>query len=147
MKDQSVFKSFPDRPTLLEELKNKGKRQVLLVNGHFHTPFSFSAFTEIEQAFRMAKAEGVQVLGINDFYTTDGYPEFAGLAEKYKIFPLFNIEFMALQRDLQAKGIRINDPANPGRIYMSGKGLSYPFKMDQPELALLEQVQRESNIQ
>ena len=101
MSNQSLFSNFPGKQTLLSELKNKGQQKDLLVNGHFHTPYSFSAFTEIEQPFRMAEAEGVQVLGINDFYTTDGYAEFAGLAVKYKIFPLFNIEFMALQRDLQ----------------------------------------------
>jgi hypothetical protein len=95
----------------------------------------------------MAEAEGIQVLGINDFYTTDGYAEFAELALKYKIFPLFNIEFMALQSDEQAKGIRVNDPANPGRTYMSGKGLSYPVNIEKAQLALLEQVQRESNVQ
>ncbi|OFX32449.1 MAG: hypothetical protein A2W90_05555 [Bacteroidetes bacterium GWF2_42_66] len=119
----------------------------ILVNGHFHTPFSFSAFTEIEQAFTMAQDEGVQVLGINDFYTTDGYEEFTGLARKYKIFPLYNIEFMALQKDEQANNIRVNDPNNPGRTYFSGKGLSFPFKLNEKYQALLEQVQEESNIQ
>lgn len=145
MNNQSPFLGFPGKQELLEQ--SGADTQVLLVNGHFHTPFSFSAFTEIEQAFTMAKAEGVQVLGVNDFYTTDGYPEFAELAAKYKIFPLFNIEFMALQRDLQEAGVRVNDPANPGRTYMSGKGLSHPFKIGAEELALLQQVQHESNVQ
>lgn len=145
MNNQSPFLGFPGKQELLEQ--SGADTQVLLVNGHFHTPFSFSAFTEIEQAFTMAKAEGVQVLGVNDFYTTDGYPEFAELAAKYKIFPLFNIEFMALQRDLQEAGVRVNDPANPGRTYMSGKGLSHPFKIGADALALLQQVQHESNVQ
>jgi len=145
MNNQSPFSNYRGKQELLEQ--SGANTQVLLVNGHFHTPFSFSAFTEIEQAFTMAKAEGVQVLGVNDFYTTDGYPEFAELAAKYKIFPLFNIEFMALQRDLQEAGVRVNDPANPGRTYMSGKGLSHPFKIGAEELALLQQVQHESNVQ
>lgn len=145
MNNQSPFSNYPGKQELLEQ--SGADTQVLLVNGHFHTPFSFSAFTEIEQAFTMAKVEGVQVLGVNDFYTTDGYPEFAELAAKYKIFPLFNIEFMALQRDLQEQGIRVNDPANPGRTYMSGKGLSYPFTIGADALALLQQVQHESNVQ
>ncbi len=145
MDNQSPFSNFPGKQELLEQFGSD--TQVLLVNGHFHTPFSFSAFTEIKQAFAMAQAEGVQVLGVNDFYTTDGYPEFAELAARYKIFPLFNIEFMALQRDLQEAGVRVNDPANPGRTYMSGKGLSYPFKIGAGELALLQQVQHESNMQ
>ena len=146
MQDKSIFVNFPDKQTLLAEYKSITSK-VLLVNGHFHTPYSFSAFTEIEQVFRMAKAEGVQVLGINDFYTTDGYFEFAELADKYRIFPLFNIEFMALQNDLQDNRVRVNDPANPGRTYMSGKGLRHPFKIGKQELTLLEQVQHESNVQ
>jgi len=145
MNNQSPFSGFPGKQELLDQ--QGADTQVLLVNGHFHTPFSFSAFTEIEQAFRMAKDEGVQVLGVNDFYTTDGYSEFAELAAKYKIFPLFNIEFMALQRDLQEAGVRVNDPANPGRTYMSGKGLSHPFTIGADALALLQQVQHESNVQ
>lgn len=145
MDNQSPFSGFPGKQELLEQ--SGVDTQALLVNGHFHTPFSFSAFTEIEQAFRMAQSEGVQVLGVNDFYTSDGYPEFAALAAKYKIFPLFNIEFMALQRDLQEAGVRVNDPANPGRTYMSGKGLNHPFKIGAEALALLQQVQHESNVQ
>lgn len=146
MNKPSIFAEFPEKSVLLAEAKNK-PNNTLLVNGHFHTPFSFSAFTEIDQVFKMAEAEGVQVLGINDFYTTDGYAEFAALAAKYKIFPLFNIEFMSLQKDLQEANVRVNDPANPGRTYMSGKGLSFPFKIGKPEQALLEQVQHESNVQ
>jgi hypothetical protein len=147
MSDQSIFTGFPDKQTLLDEFKNKGLQKTLLVNGHFHTPFSFSAFTEIEQVFRMAEAEGIRVLGINDFYTTDGYAEFVKLAQEYRIFPLFNIEFMSLQKDLQSEGIRVNDPANPGRTYMSGKGLTQPLQIGNTEFALLEQVQKESNVQ
>jgi hypothetical protein len=147
MSNQSLFASYPGKQALLDELKKNGTPKVLLVNGHFHTPFSFSAFTEIEQPFKLAEAEGVQVLGINDFYTTDGYAEFAELALKYKIFPLFNIEFMSLQKDLQEANIRVNDPANPGRTYFSGKGLTSPLVLSGEQLRLLEQVQHESNVQ
>ena len=119
----------------------------ILVNGHFHTPYSFSAFSEIDQVLGMASKEGVQVLGINDFYTTDGYEEFASLAKKSKIYPLFNIEFMALQKDLQAEGVRVNDPNNPGRTYFSGKGLRYPLQINAEMLDRLFKVQEESNRQ
>lgn len=95
----------------------------------------------------MAKAEGISVLGINDFYTMDGYPEFTALAVQYRIFPLYNIEFMALQKDLQAAGVRVNDPNNPGRTYFSGKGLKFPVALSAPMLTLLTQVQVESNRQ
>ncbi|MGE5393111.1 MAG: hypothetical protein ACM3P1_00130 [Candidatus Saccharibacteria bacterium] len=145
MTKQSFFKDFPEKRELLSVKRTPGF--VPFVNGHFHTPYSFSAFTDIEQAFQLAEAEAVQVLGINDFYTTDGYREFASNASKYKIFPLFNIEFMALQKDLQQTGIRVNDPANPGRTYLSGKGLTYPLVLADPQMRLLQMVQQESNVQ
>ncbi len=144
---QTIFTSLPGEAELLRWASENADNKPLLVNGHFHTPFSFSAFTEIEQVFAMARNEGIQVLGINDFYTTDGYEEFTELARKYKIFPLYNIEFMALQKDEQANKIRVNDPNNPGRTYFSGKGLSFPFKLNEKYQSLLEQVQEESNIQ
>lgn len=103
--------------------------EVLGVNGHIHTPSSFSAFSDIEQPFTMARDEQIAVLGINDFYVTDGYDDFHRLAEVYRIYPLFNVEFIALDKKLQASGIRINDPGNPGRIYFSGKGLAYPQRL------------------
>jgi hypothetical protein len=147
MYDQSLFVTFPKPEVLTDHLRKDIAQSTMLVNGHFHTPYSFSAFTEIEQAFRMAEAEGVHVLGINDFYTTDGYAEFAELAVKYKIFPLFNIEFMALQKDLQEANVRVNDPANPGRTYLSGKGLTSPLVLEGESFRLLQQVRHESNIQ
>jgi len=140
MTSQSIFLSFPDQQSLLSEPARK-PHTALWVNGHFHTPFSFSAFTEMEQAFQMAEAEGVQVLGINDFYTTDGYNEFSALAKKYKIFPLFNIEFMSLQKDLQEANVRVNDPSNPGRTYLSGKGLTAPLVLADKQKKLLKSVQ------
>ena len=87
------------------------------------------------------------MLGINDFYTTDGYNEFADLAQKNKIFPLFNIEFMALQKDLQNEGVRVNDPSNPGRTYFSGKGLRQPSQMGRISTAKVKELQVESNRQ
>ena len=146
MLDKSVFDNYPG-PERLKAEAAKADQTVLQVNGHFHTPYSFSAFSEIRQAFDMAQREGVKILGINDFYTTDGYPEFSRLAGMYKIFPLFNIEFMSLQKDLQTAGIRVNDPNNPGRTYFSGKGLRYPVAMNAAMLERLAGVQDESNRQ
>jgi len=145
--NKSIFANFPETQALLDWYKNQPKKSIPDINGHMHTPHSFSAFSSIEQAFELAKAEGVSVLGINDFYTTDGYNEFADLAGKYKIFPLFNIEFMALQNDLQAAGIRVNDPSNPGRTYFSGKGLRQPAKMGDVSFKKVKDLQVESNHQ
>lgn len=125
-----------------------GKEDSLVkVNAHIHTPYSFSAFEDVEHPFRLAAAEGIGVLGINDFYTTDGYSEFAEFALKYRIFPLFNIEFMALQKELQQAGIRVNDPQNPGRTYLSGKGLRFPVSMGKESSLKMTSLQQESNRQ
>src|SRR5690554_2652704 len=142
-----VFSTFPDKESLLDWYKDHANDKIPEINGHIHTPYSFSAFSDIDLAFQMARQEGISVLGINDFYTADGYPEFAELAGKYNIFPLFNIEFMALQQQLQSEGIRVNDPGNPGRTYFSGKGLSFPVNMSDDSEQKIRDLQGESNRQ
>lgn len=117
------------------------------VNGHIHTPYSFSAFDNMEQVFRMAKEENISVLGINDFYVADGYFSFFDGCLANNLFPLFNIEFIGLLKEEQEKGIRINDPNNPGRIYFSGKGLDYPFSPGWLNRWKLRRVKRESQKQ
>lgn len=145
--NKSIFSNFPQPEELLGWYRLQEPDKVPEVNGHIHTPHSFSAFTEIAQAFEMAKSEGVSVLGINDFYTTEGYDEFAELAVKNKVFPLFNIEFMGLQNDLQKAGIRVNDPSNPGRTYFSGKGLRQPAQMSEASAKKIRNLIAESNRQ
>ena len=117
------------------------------VNAHLHTPYSFSAFLDIDDALDRAVSEGVKVVGINDFYTTAGYDDWAEGCKKRNLYPLFNIEFISLNEQDQKNGMRVNDPANPGRTYLSGKGLSYPFKLDEPYASQLANVRKESNDQ
>jgi hypothetical protein len=117
------------------------------VNAHIHTPYSFSSFTGLEQIFEMAVNENIKALGINDFYVTDGYDEFAELARKNGVYPLFNIEAIALSKELQEKGIRVNDPNNPGRVYICGKGLNYPATIKGRCKDMLESVKAESQRQ
>lgn len=112
-----------------------------------HTPYSFSAFDSIDQALDMAVQEDVQVVGINDFYTTDGYATWAEGCKTRKLTPLFNIELISLNKEDQQAGLRVNDPGNPGRTYISGKGLSYPFKLEEPYASQLTAVRAEANVQ
>ena len=144
---QSLFSNFPSENDLLRRSEKLTGKQPLKVNGHLHSPYSFSAFTNMEQMFQMATDEDIKVLGINDFNTTDGYAEFLKLALKYKIFPLFNIEFMGMLADEQANGIRVNDPNNPGRTYFSGKGLRYPAQMDEKNEKIINSIVNESLCQ
>lgn len=142
----SFYSKFPDKETLLKPVENITDWSSLKVNAHMHTPYSFSAFDNIPQALDMAVEENVKVVGINDFYTTDGYKEWAEECEKRKLFPLFNIEFISLNNDDQANNIRVNDPNNPGRTYLSGKGLSFHFKMEDSSLQKLVDVREQSNL-
>lgn len=117
------------------------------VNAHLHTPYSFSAFDSVSQALDMAAEEGVKVVGINDFYSLDGYKEWSEECGRRHLFPLFNIEFISLNVEDQAAGVRVNDPNNPGRTYLSGKGLAYPVILSGKEAQMLADVRAESNAQ
>jgi hypothetical protein len=139
--------NFPALDVVAREMKGNSLPEYREVNGHIHTPYSFSAFSDMEAIFSMAKNENISVLGINDFYVTDGYDAFHKGCVSNGIFPLFNIEFIGLLKEEQKKGIRVNDPNNPGRIYFSGKGLDYPFHTGFMLRRQLKSVIRESQTQ
>ncbi len=147
MNNINLFDEFPNREKLLKWFEKQSISHIPDINGHIHTPHSFSAFDNMDTIFQMAEKENVEVLGINDFYTTDGYKEFAGKALEAMVFPLFNIEFMVLQDKLQKDGVLVNDPNNPGRTYFSGKGLNFPVKMGDNSLKKVKDLQGESNNQ
>ncbi len=126
---KNFLSGFPALNVLHKEMNDQKLPDWREVNGHIHTPYSFSAFSDMDSIFRMAKEENISVLGINDFYVADGYDAFHMGCLENRIFPLFNIEFIGLLEEEQKKGIRINDPNNPGRIYFCGKGLDYPFSL------------------
>jgi hypothetical protein len=139
-----LLKDLPSEKVLYAEYSNPFANPPLMVNAHFHTPYSFSCFENMDNIFAQATKENIDVLGITDFITMDGYDEFNMLAYEHKKFPLFNIEFMGLMEDAQKKGIRINDPSNPGRIYFCGKGLSYPVHLSEAYREQLHQVRENS---
>ncbi len=139
------WKQFPAKEELLEWYTANGEGTIFPVNAHLHTPYSFSAFRDIPQALNMAVAERIKVMGINDFYSTDGYSEWATECASRGIFPLFNIEYISLNKADQLAGLKVNDPGNPGRTYLSGKGLSFPPKMEEPYASALAAVRAESN--
>jgi hypothetical protein len=95
----------------------------------------------------MAVSENVKILGINDFYVADGYGEFIEKCLQHQLFPLLNIELIGISREDQQAGVRVNDPNNPGRIYISGKGLAFPSILPQEQKQKLDRVVKESNNQ
>jgi len=145
VKNINFLKEFPGPEALSSNASGEGYKFVS--NSHIHTPYSFSAFDSIESIFIKAKKEGLDVLGINDFYVTDGYGPFHDGSVNSNIFPLFNIEFIGLMKDAQRDGVRINDPNNPGRIYFCGKGLDFPFHLSKTNLGLLEDAKQETQVQ
>ncbi len=138
---------FPSYEILKKKIQGIYPPDYREANCHIHTPYSFSAFSNMETIFDMARKEDITLLGINDFYVTDGYDAFHKGCLKNSIFPLFNIEFIGLMKEEQQKGIRINDPNNPGRIYFSGKGLDYPFHTGFMLKKQLKNVIKESQYQ
>ena len=129
------------------DVSKKHKLECVDVNAHLHTPYSFSAFDKLTNALDRAVNENVKVVGINDFYSMDGYKEWNDGCIQRKLFPLFNIEFISLQEEDQAAGIRVNDPNNPGRTYLSGKGLACPPVLPEPYASQLARVCAETHEQ
>jgi hypothetical protein len=93
-------------------------------NCHIHTSESFSVFRSPTEAVWQAAREGLAVLGINDHYTIAGHEEFRRACEIAGIEATFSLEALAVDRDAQAQGLLMNDPDNPGRIYLCGKGVT-----------------------
>ncbi len=141
------LRNFPEPDILIRKLKDNPLPEFREVNGHIHTPFSFSAFPDLDSVFTAAGNEQIAALGINDFFVTDGYRPFYEKALKSKVFPVFNIEFIGLVKEKQKDGIRINDPNNPGRIYFSGKGLDFPFSPGLLNKLKLNRIKKESQFQ
>ena len=144
---KNFLSGFPPYDKLKKEMQGLSFPDYREANGHIHSPYSFSAFSDLETVFKMAGNEKISLLGINDFFLTDGYDAFCRGCLQNNIFPLFNIEFIGLMKDEQKKSIRINDPNNPGRIYFSGKGLDYPFHTGWIQRMQLKSVIKESQLQ
>jgi hypothetical protein len=93
-------------------------------NAHLHLPPNFSAFTNVTDMIDQATAQNVAVVGVSNYYDYDVYADFTRLAQERGIFPLYGLEIICLVDDLQKQGIKINDPGNPGKFYICGKGIT-----------------------
>jgi hypothetical protein len=106
------------------------------VNSHIHLPPNFSAFDTVEQAVSLAAEQEIGVLGVSNYYDYDVYGEFVERARGRGIFPLFGLEIISMQADLRDAGVKVNDPGNPGKTYLCGKGITR-FDSLSPEAARL----------
>ena len=98
----------------------------LAFNTHLHVPPNFSAFSTVEDAVETSAREGVKVIGTSNFHDFGVYDRFEAAARKHGLAPLFGLEFISLLEEEQRNGVKINDPANPGRAYICGKGIPAP---------------------
>jgi len=136
----SLFENFPDIADLRSWYDRRPRQKPIPSNLHIHTPYSFSAFTDIGEVIRLAHEQDVLILGISDFNTAKGYEKFTKECQKAGIFPAYGMEIMALSVEDQKSGIRWNDPNNPGRIYFCGKGFQYPLRASQNTVDTLNRI-------
>lgn len=118
--------------------------QPLIVNTHVHVPPNFSAYVTVTDAVTQAAAQGVRAVGISNFFDQQVYRQFAEEASAAGIVALFGLEFITLVEELAVEGVRVNDPANPGRMYLCGKGIS-PFQEKSPKAARIATEIRQGN--
>jgi len=119
-------------------------------NTHVHTCESFSIFRSPSDAAWQGFLAGLDVLGINDHYTIGGHDEFREACRIVGLRPTFSMEAVAVDASLLADGIRCNDPGNPGRTYLSAKGIIHPLAPDSPghrDLDMMKNALRRRNEQ
>jgi hypothetical protein len=111
-----------------------------VLNTHVHLPPNFSAFETAEDAVAAAAAEGIAVVGASNFHDHRIYRRFADAAAAAGIVPLFGLEFISVIDALRDAAVKVNDPANPGRVYLCGKGVAPFAAPTAPGARLAEQV-------
>jgi hypothetical protein len=131
-------------PAELRELADQGfgPAEPLPANAHIHLPPNFSAFESVEQAVNLASQQGIGVLGVSNYYDYQVYGDFAARARAAGIFPLFGLEIICMQEGLRAAGVLINDPGNPGKTYICGKGITRFGTMTKEADRLLNVIRR-----
>ena len=125
---------------LAELCAQLGPRPRRGTNGHIHTSESFSVFRSPTEAVWQAAREGVAVLGINDHYTVAGHEEFRRACAVAGIAATFSLEAVAMDREAAESGLKLNDPDNPGRIYLCGKGVTRVPSESLPEMQSLARM-------
>ncbi|MDR0415877.1 MAG: hypothetical protein LBH76_00900, partial [Propionibacteriaceae bacterium] len=114
-----------------------------VVNSHVHAPPNFSAFRRPADVIAAAQAQGVKAIGFSNFFDQRVYAQLGEAARAAGVVALYGLEFIAVVPELAASGVRVNDPANPGRMYVCGKGVD-PARQT-PRMAELAAAVRAGN--
>ena len=115
-------------------------RPRIRANTHIHLPPNFSAFDSVDEAVDYANSEDIVILGASNYYDHTVYREFAERCRAWKVAPLFGIEILAMDARLRDTGIKVNDPGNPGKTYLCGKGIAHFAEPTAAAQALLSRI-------
>jgi len=133
----------PDQMRALAE-QACGPPRLPRVNAHIHLPPNFSAFKGVQEAVDLAADQGIAALGVSNYYDYEVYGDFVDCARRKDVFPLFGLEIICMDDALRDAGIKVNDPGNPGKFYICGKGITRFDEMT-PEAARLNGVIRRND--
>lgn len=135
---QEIFGSLPDEEVLR---KQPVEKIAFRTNLHIHLPPNFGSIESVEDAISKAEAEDIVVLGAANYYDHNIYTTFAHAAVNAGIAPVFGIEILTMNEELQEKGILINDPKNPGKWYLCGKGLTCFDQIPEASVSIWNTIQ------
>lgn len=93
-------------------------------NTHVHIPPNFSTDTTLDALLAQARSEGLRAVGTSNFFDLQVLPSFIDRARDQGVHPLLGVEMITVDTELEKAGWTINDPANPGRYYLQGRGLN-----------------------
>jgi hypothetical protein len=119
----AALKALRSPAQLRNEPAVEARQHPPVFNAHVHLPPNFSAFSTVAQAVELARAQGCVLLGTSNYYDFTVYAEFATLCQAAAVFPLFGLEMLCRDEALAQQGVKTNDPGNPGKVYLCGKGL------------------------
>ncbi|MBA3685365.1 MAG: hypothetical protein H0W72_09005 [Planctomycetes bacterium] len=114
------------RLAALGELARSAPKARRGTNLHVHSNHSFGVFRSPSEAAWNAAKAGVEAFGLNDFFTVAGHDEGQRAARILALPTVTCLECIALDATTAAAGTLINDPANPGKVYLCGKAVTNP---------------------
>lgn len=135
----------PDEMRALAQ-RDYGPQPPPRVNAHIHLPPNFSAFQSVEEAVNLAAEQGIGALGVSNYYDYQVYADFVHRAREKGVFPLFGIEIIGMDDAFRDAGIKLNDPGNPGKFYICGKGITRFDEMTPDAARLINLIRRNDSM-
>ncbi len=134
---QETFGSLPEQDVL-----PASDNAIALTNAHVHLPPNFGSIPSVADAIRHAQEEQITILGASNYYDYTIYRPFAETAANAGIAPVFGIEVLTMDEGLRASDMLVNDPKNPGKFYICGKGLTLFDAIPENILPIWQQIRK-----